>query len=146
MFNLLVKYLTVYLSSMLKFVAGPLTGIAAGLSYGETALFTMCGMMTVVLLFTFTGKPLRDFMKRTIWKNKRRFTRRNRQFVFIWRRWGLKGVCFLTPLILTPIGGAILANLFGGPKKQIITYMLISSTFWSCVISGVIFSVGDWVI
>ena len=145
MFNLLLKYLTVYLLSMVKFVAGPLTGIATGLSYGETALFTMCGMMTVVLLFTLIGKPLRGFMKRTIWKRKKRFTRRNRQFVIIWKRWGLKGVCFLTPLILTPIGGAVLANLFGGRKKQIIMYMLVSASFWSCIISGILFSLKDWV-
>ena len=143
---LLLKYMTVFLSSMVKFVAGPLTGLATGLSYVETALFTALGMMATVILFTLIGKPLRAFLKRTLWKNSKRFTKRNRQFIFIWRKWGVFGVSFLTPLILTPIGGALLANLFGGPKKQIIVYMLISAFFWGFAISGIIFSMKGLVV
>lgn len=143
---LLLKYLTVYLLSMVKFVAGPLTGIATGLSYIETAIFTILGMMTTVFIFTLLGKPLRNFLKRTIWKNKKRFTRRNRKFVYIWKRWGIQGVSFLTPLLLSPIGGALLANILGGPKKQIIFYMLLSAFFWGFVISGFFFYLQDLVI
>lgn len=153
MISLLLKYLSVYLLSMVKFVGGPLAGLASGLSYVETVLFTALGMMTTVLLFTFFGKPLRSFMKKTFWKNSKRFTKRNRQFVYIWRKWGMLGVSFLTPLIFSPIGGALLANLFGGPKKQIILYMLASSFFWGFIISGLIFStkhfnlfgIGEWI-
>ena len=143
---LLLKYLTVYLSSMIRFVAGPLTGLATGLSYLETAIFTALGMMTTVFILTLLGKPLRTFLKRTIWKNKKRFTRRNRQIVLIWKKWGIAGVSFLTPLILSPIGGALLANVLGGPKKQIIFYMLISAVFWGFAISGIFFSMRDLVI
>ena len=141
MLELLAKYLTVLLSSTIKFVGGPIAGLATGLSYVETALFTALGMMTTVLVFTLLGAPLRKFLQRTIWKNKKRFTRRNRRFVYIWKRWGLLGVSFLTPLILTPVGGALLANIFGGPKKQIIMYMMASAFFWGFVICGLFFSV-----
>lgn len=140
MLALLLKYLSVYLLSMVKFVAGPLAGLASGLSYLETVLFTALGMMSTVLLFTLLGKPLRNYIQKTFWKNKKRFTKRNRQFVFIWRKWGMFGVCFLTPVIFSPIGGALLANIFGGPKKQIILYMLFSAIFWGFVTSGIIFS------
>lgn len=146
MWELLVKYLTVLLSSTIKFVGGPIAGLATGLSYVETAFFTALGMMTTVLLFTLFGKPLRGLLKRTLWKNNKRFTRRNRRFVYIWRRWGLLGVSFLTPLILTPVGGALLANLFGGPKKQILVYMLVSAFFWGFAISGIFFSVKGMVV
>lgn len=142
----MVKYLTVLLSSTIKFVGGPIAGLATGLSYVETALFTALGMMTTVLLFTLVGKPLRGLLQRTLWKNNKRFTRRNRRFVYIWRRWGLLGVSFLTPLILTPVGGALLANLFGGPKKQILVYMLVSAFFWGFAISGIFFSVKGMVV
>jgi uncharacterized membrane protein len=141
MVELLAKYLTVLLSSTIKFVGGPIAGLAIGLSYVETALFTALGMMTTVLVFTLLGNSLRQFLQRTIWKNKKRFTRRNRRFVYIWKRWGLLGVSFLTPLILTPVGGALLANIFGGPKKQIIMYMMASAFFWGFAISGIFFSV-----
>lgn len=140
MVELLAKYLTVLLSSTIKFVGGPIAGLATGLSYVETALFTALGMMTTVLVFTLLGNSLRQFLQRTIWKNKKRFTRRNRRFVYIWKRWGLLGVSFLTPIILTPVGGALLANLFGGPKKQIILYMMVSAFFWGFAISGIFFS------
>ncbi len=146
MLELLAKYLTVLLSSTIKFVGGPIAGLATGLSYVETALFTALGMMTTVLIFTLLGTPLRKYLQRTIWKNKKRFTRRNRRFVYIWKRWGLLGVSFLTPLILTPVGGALLANLFGSPKKQIIVYMLASAFFWGFAISGILFSVRGLVV
>ena len=140
MLSLLLKYLTVYLSSMVRFIAGPLAGLAAGLSFAETAFFTACGMMTTVLLFTLVGKPLRELMRKTFWKNKKRFTRRNRQFVSLWQKWGVVGVSFLTPLLLSPIGGALLVNVFGGAKKKIIIYMLISAFFWGFAISGILFT------
>ncbi len=140
MYGLLLKYLSVYLLSMVKFVAGPLAGLASGLSYLETVLFTASGMMSTVLLFTFFGKPLRGFLLRTLWKDKKRFTKRNRRFVTIWKKWGMFGVCFLTPVIFSPIGGALLANLFGGPKKQIVLYMLFSAVFWGFITSGIVFS------
>lgn len=143
MLALLLKYLTVYLSSTVKFVAGPLAGLAAGLSIAETAVFTACGMMTTVLLFTLIGKPLRDLMKKTVWKNKKRFTRRNRQFVTLWKKWGVIGVSFLTPLLLSPVGGALLVNVFGGTKKKIIFYMLISAFFWGFAYSGIFFFFKD---
>lgn len=143
---LLLKYMTVFLSSMVRFIAGPLAGAATGLGYMETVLFTALGMMATVFLLTLLGKPLRSFLQRTIWKNKKRFTRRNRQFIFIWKRWGMLGVSFLTPLILSPIGGALLANLYGGPKKQIIVYMLISAIFWSFALSGIVFSMKELVV
>ena len=146
MLELLAKYLTVLLSSTIKFVGGPIAGLATGLSYVETALFTALGMMTTVLVFTLLGVPLRKFLQRTIWKNKKRFTRRNRRFVYIWKRWGLLGVSFLTPLILTPVGGALLANIFGGSKKQIIMYMMASAFFWGFVICGLFFSVKGLVV
>lgn len=142
---LLLKYLTVYLSSMVKFVAGPLTGLATGLGYVEASVLTALGMMTTVLVFTLLGKPLRNFLNRTIWKSRKRFTRRNRQFVYIWKKWGIPGVSFLTPLLLSPVGGALLANIFGGPKKQIIFYMLISAFFWGFTICGFFYFLRDFV-
>lgn len=146
MINLLLKYLTVYLSSTVKFVGGPIAGLATGLSWLETSLFTALGMMTTVLLFTLLGKPMRRLLQRTLWRKRKRFSRRNRQFVKIWKRWGIPGVSFLTPLLLSPIGGALLANAFGGAKKDIIVYMFISAVFWGFVISGFFYTVKDLIV
>ena len=133
------KYLTVYLSSMVKFVAGPLTGIATGLSFWESALFTMLGMMTTVLLLTLLGPGLRNWIHRVFCKNKKRFTPRSRRFVRVWKRWGVFGVSFLTPLVFTPIGGALLVNTFSGDRPKILLYMLISAVFWGLVLHGLLY-------
>ena len=45
------KYISVVLASMVKFVAGPITGMALGLQWYETALGTVVGMMLSVVIF-----------------------------------------------------------------------------------------------
>ena len=131
-----LKYLSVYFLSGLKFIFGPALGVVAyDLPLPLVIILTACGMMTTIYLFTFFGDYIHIlFMK--FRKGKRRiFTKRNRRFVRIWKKFGLKGVCFLTPLILTPPGGGFLINLLGGKKSVIIKWMWISALFWSTIIS-----------
>jgi len=133
----LLKYFTVYFLSGLKFVFGPAFGVANDLPIPAIIILTALGMMTTVYLFTFFGKELHAFFQR-FRKNKRVFSKRSRRFVKIWRRFGLKGVCLLTPLILTPPGGAFLVNLLGSKKKLILKWMWISALLWSTVITFVV--------
>ena len=114
-----LKYFTVYFLSGLKFVFGPAFGVANDLPITAIIILTALGMMTTVYLFTFFGNEIRRFFGR-FRKNTKVFTKKNRRFVNIWRKFGLKGVCILTPLILTPPGGALLVNLLGSNKKLIL--------------------------
>jgi hypothetical protein len=52
----------------------------------------------------------------------------------------------LTPVVLTPIGGTLLAVSSGSPKEKIIIYMLVSASFWSVVISLLIYFFGNEVL
>jgi len=132
----IIKYFTVFLLSMIKFVGGPLFGIKVGMSVLQTALFTCLGMMTSVILFTtFLGDGFHSWVMRLFNRNPRLFTKKNRKKVRMWRAYGLRGVAFLTPLILSPIGGTMLANSFGESKKKIILYMLISAVCWAFTMS-----------
>ncbi len=132
----IIIYLIVYGSSMVKFIFGPTIGTASGVPWVWTAILTACGMMTSVFLFSYFGHQIRALYLRAFGLNKRKvFTRKNRQFVRVWRKYGIQGVSFLTPLILTPILGTILANAFGGRKKDIFQYMAISAFFWAFVIT-----------
>jgi uncharacterized membrane protein len=137
MFSQIGKYLAVYLISMIKFIGGPLSGVAAGLTWIETFIFTVLGMMTTVLLLSLLGKNARKTLFSKFSKNKKKklFTPKNRRLVRIWRKYGLKGVAFLTPVFFSPIVGTIMAISFGEPAKRIFFYMLGSAVFW-----GVIFS------
>ncbi|WP_245558435.1 hypothetical protein [Fulvivirga imtechensis] len=131
---------------MLKFIAGPTLGYAGGFSLPGTIAITTTGMMSSVLLFTFLGKLLRERVLVRFFRNRKRFTKRNRRFVAIWRRYGLLGVAFLTPVILTPIGGTIVLTSFGSSKREIVISMLLSAVFWSTVISTIIYTLGPKVL
>ncbi|GAA4468280.1 hypothetical protein GCM10023189_53310 [Nibrella saemangeumensis] len=127
------KYITVILASALKFIGGPLTGIAMGLSWIQTAVCTVAGMMLAVVAVAFAGEMLRQLSQRISKKPPRRFNRRTRMAVKIWKRSGMLGIALLTPLILTPIGGTVLAVSYRVHRGQIFLYMLISAVFWSVV-------------
>jgi len=129
-----LEYFSVYALSGLKFIFGPTLGLAYDLPLIATILLTAFGMMSTVYLFTFFGEPIRALVMKFRRRDKV-FTKRSRQFVKIWKKYGLKGVCVLTPLVLTPPGGAILVNILERNKKAILKWMWISALFWSAVIT-----------
>lgn len=140
------KILLVYFSSMVKFIFGPAWGYGLGLNLLTTVLATVAGMMTVVFAFTFFGGWLRSRIIDRFFRNRKKFSVRNRRFVTIWKKYGVAGVAALTPLLLTPIGGAILAVSFGSPKDKLIVYMFISASFWAVVFTTAIYLFGNAVI
>ena len=127
---------------MLKFILGPTLGFAARLHFITTALVTVAGMMSAVLAFTYFGEWLRKKALSNFFRNKKRFTPNTRKFVSIWKKYGLTGIAFLTPLVLTPIGGTLLAVSSGSPKEKIIFYMFISAAAWSLIFTGIIYFIG----
>ena len=130
------KYITVFLLSMVKFIGGPISGAAAGLTWLETFIFTVAGMMTSVLIFSLLGTTAKQKLFKRWQQKKKLFTPRNRRMVRTWRKYGLKGVAFLTPVFFSPIIGTVMAAAFGESKRRIFLYMLGSALFW-----GIIFSV-----
>jgi len=146
MWEEILKAIPVCLSSMIKFIFGPIGGYAAGLNLVTTVVATVMGMMTVVLGFTYFGNWLKRTLFERFFKDRKRFTVGNRRFVNIWRRYGMTGVAALTPIILTPIGGTLLALSSGSPKEKIILYMFVSAVVWSVVLSSVVYFFGNEII
>ncbi|MEX2233582.1 MAG: hypothetical protein WD824_15570 [Cyclobacteriaceae bacterium] len=130
---------------MLKFIFGPLGGYGVGLHPITTILTTVAGMMTVVFMFTFFGDWIRTkvFVR---FRTKKTNLTRAAKLEKIWKRYGLVGVALLTPVILTPIGGTLLAVSSGSPKEKIIFYMFVSASFWSVVISMAVYFFGNEVL
>ncbi|RAU81580.1 hypothetical protein DP923_15205 [Pontibacter arcticus] len=125
---------------MVKFFAGPVTGISLGLSYFETVLLTAAGMMTSVVVFSFIGRAASRWLsKRRVAKRQPMFSKKNRNIVKVWKRFGVSGIAFLTPLLLTPIFGTIVAALFGASRKRIILHMLWSAVMWSFAMTFLVF-------
>jgi uncharacterized membrane protein len=120
---------------MLKFIGGPTIGITFGLTFLETVFFTILGMMTTVISLSMLGDRFRNWVDRIFRRNRKLFTKRNRRFVTFWKKYGLFGVSFLTPIIFSPVVGTLLVNAFGGSKKKIIGYMFLSAIFWSLTLT-----------
>ena len=142
----ILKIISVYFSSMLKFILGPIGGYAAGLNLITTILTTIAGMMTMVFLFTYFGNWLQKNVLAKLFRKRNKFSVKNKKFVTIWKKYGLVGVAVLTPVILTPIGGTVLAVSSGSPKEKIMLYMFISAVAWSIILSSTIYFFGKQVL
>lgn len=139
----ILKIISIILLTMLKFIFGPTLGYAGGFSYFSTVAMTIVGMMTSVVLFTFLGNFIRHKWLDKYFSKQKKFTRRKRTFVKIWKKYGVKGVAFLTPLLLTPIGGTLLLATFDTPKRLVLTYMFISAVGWALILTGIMYFAGE---
>ncbi len=134
MLDTILKYVSVYLASMVKFVFGPLAGIAHQLTFWETAVFTIFGMMTTVMIIMLLGGTTREWLVKKLGLEAR-FNNRSERLKNLWQKCGIPGIAFITPLLLTPIGGSILAVMFGGSRRKIVKYMFVSAVVWGFTIS-----------
>lgn len=139
MWQELAKAIPVLLSSALKFILGPTTGYALKLHPATTCLATIAGMMLSVVAFTFFGDWIRKHLSKRFQKPKTGTS--NQKFTGL-KKYGLGGVAFLTPLLLTPIGGTIIALSMGKPKEKILLFMLVSAIVWAVAFTFGIYAFG----
>ena len=142
MLEKILTYLGIYLLACLKSIFPPLLGPAAGMSPLEIILITMAGLMTIVVLFSFLGEKIKKNILPIFIKKKGNFSPQSRRMVRIWTKYGIIGTCFLTPIVLSPIGGSLLVSTVGAPRKQVFFYMFVFGLFWSILWT---FSL-DWLI
>ncbi|MBO9637978.1 triphosphoribosyl-dephospho-CoA synthase [Siphonobacter aquaeclarae] len=135
------KYLGVILPSMLKFLLGPLAGVALKLTWWETMLCTIAGMMLTVLVFIYLGKAIRMGWQRYRKSPPKRFSKNSRRAVRVYRRFGMPGIACLTPLIFTPIGGTLLATSFNVAPVRIIFWMGVFAFFWGLILTLAIYHI-----
>lgn len=131
MIEYLLTFFGIYLMTLFKFIAGPLLGSLAGYSLFEIMLVTVSGMMSSVVLFTFLGEWIKKLWDQRFNRRRTIFTKKNRRIVKVWQKSGAVGVAFLTPLLLTPIGGTLVMTSFGVNRRIILSYMFVSSLWWS---------------
>lgn len=139
--NALEKYMGVIVPSMLKFLLGPLAGIALKLSWWETMFCTIAGMMVSVVVFTFLGKAIRDGLQKYRKHPPKRFSKNSRRAVRVYRKFGIAGIACLTPLIFTPIGGTLIATSFKIAPTKILTWMIVFALFWGLILTLAIYHI-----
>jgi uncharacterized membrane protein YfcA len=156
----LIKIIFIILISSVKFVVAPpfaaFYNPDVSLTYFQAVITCIAGGMLGVFVFTYFSpyvfkmlhavqisfinlfkkrNPDGSFSSHVIAKRKL-FTPHNRRIVHIWKKYGLIGITFLSPLIISIPIGAIVAAKLVHDKKKIFLYMFIAITFWSLVMNS----------
>jgi hypothetical protein len=69
-------------------------------------------------------------------KKKNTFSKRNRMLVKVMKSYGLIGISFLSPIILSLPVGTFIALRYYKDKKQVFIYLWLGVLFWSIIFSG----------
>jgi hypothetical protein len=144
MFAEVLKYIIVFLISMFKFIGGPAFGAAYDLNVPVTALMTVLGMMTTVIIISFFGIRLRFWIQRKFARQRKVFTKQNRRIVKVWRGYGEFGVAFFTPIFFSPVLGTLIVTTLGAKRPRVILYMFVSAVFWALLIALLSDFLLDW--
>jgi hypothetical protein len=136
------KYFTVIVATTIKFFNGPIAGLLLNLTWWETAVCSIIGMMSAVIIVSFLGEQVQRLIAKYRTKKVVLFSKRSRFAVKIWLKLGVWGIAFFTPLLFTPIGGTLMALSFKVPIPKIIFSMMVFAVFWGIVLSFGIFHLG----
>ncbi|MCR8629908.1 MULTISPECIES: small multi-drug export protein [Paenibacillus] len=98
-----------------------------------TAIWSAVGSIAAAAIIIFFGKSIRSWLVRRFQqKNERKETTMSR----IWRKYGIIGLGFLSPLITgAPLGAAIGVS-FGAKPGKLMLWMTIGIAFWSAVLTA----------
>lgn len=145
---------TLFLISGIKFLFAPFTASELfGYSFWKSFAITTSGGATGILVFTYVGDLIvrwwnhlvavlkAFFLRRKVEVIERKphdkFTRTNKLIVRVKRRFGLAGLAFLTPCILSIPIGTFVINRFFKKKWRILLFLFVALLFWSFVLNGI---------
>jgi hypothetical protein len=136
-----MKELTVIFFCSWKFAATfPIAVYVMRMSFAETLLYcNIGGIIGTLVSVYFSGVLIKMWDK--YWperfklpkKTRKIFTKRNRMFVKIKRRFGLFGIVVLSPVILSIPLGSFLTVKYYGIRRANILWLIAGQVFWSVV-------------
>lgn len=132
------------LFSSVKFLFAPSTVYVVGFSFFETLIITISGGVFGVLLFFYSGTFVINwwnqlFPPKNVRKN---FSKKNRTIIRVKNSYGLFGLAFISPcLISIPIGCLIAAKYFRYDKRTVPVF-IGAVVFWAIVLTSLTASIG----
>jgi hypothetical protein len=134
----LIKLVSVLLWSAFKYLVGFFIAIGSPPHFGffETVITNVGGGMLGVIAYLYVWEYWVALWKK--WKKPDtiegvRMTKRKRWIVKFIARYEIYGIIILTPLILTPPLGTVLAAMVEPNKWKIKIYMLIAFLSWTII-------------
>lgn len=139
--------ITILFSAVKFAMTFPVAILQFQFSFIETILWTNVGGMVGIYFFAYLSGKLINWWQRTFrpssskattngQKEKRIFTRRNRRIVRIKHKYGLIGIAFSTPFLLSiPVGVFLVVRYYRHARSRFL-YLIISNLFWSVIYTG----------
>lgn len=142
-----LKIVEVSLIASVKFLLAPFEAERYNMSFWQSFLYTTGGGTMGIFVFYYAGsfisrwwtknvariksfftrRPITDFTG----ENKKIMTRTNKLIVRVKNKFGLAGIAFVTPcLISIPIGTLVAVTIYR-KRKPVILYLMISLILWS---------------
>jgi hypothetical protein len=148
-----LEILEVGLISSVKFLFAPFEAERYHFSFWESFVVTTIGGLIGVFAFYYAGTKITTWWKHFValiksvftrkpvdvieHKPKKVFTRRRRFVIRIKMKFGLFGIAFITPcLISIPIGTMIAGNFYR-KKKGVLLYFIGAVLLWSLILNGI---------
>jgi hypothetical protein len=136
--ELFLKIVTVIFWSAVKYIVGISFAIGFGFNQFEILALTVGGGMLGVVVYLYSWDfILRIYHRFFPKKNKPiKFSSFKRKLVKFIRKYEVWGIALLTPVILTPPIGTILASTIEHNKWRIKLIMFASFCFWTLLVLG----------
>jgi len=133
----ILKILSVFLTCSFAFKIGfPSTFFILKHNFVEVMLVSCGGGIAGNIFFTHLSAVILKWIEtfkanRGLTQKKKTFTTFNRRVMTVKRKFGLAGIAFITPILLSTPVGAFLAERFFKDKKKIIVYLSVATVFWA---------------
>lgn len=136
-----LRVVSIFFLSATKLMWAPGTAVASGFSFWETVVISSAGGMTGIVFFYYFGHIV--FVAIDGWRARKRkkvvakrvFTRKSRMVVNVKSKFGLIGLTFLTPCIISIPIGCVIAAKFYYKNRLTLPLLLIFTIFWSFILS-----------
>jgi hypothetical protein len=134
----ILKILPVFISCAFFGKVGMLGAVALfNFNFWKAMAVSISGGVTGSIVFTYMSDVLIKWTKRIklkyfkTHKHPKIFTRKNRIIIKVKKRFGLYGVAFLAPILISIPVGAFLGDRFFRNKKKVILALSVAVVFWS---------------
>jgi hypothetical protein len=132
----MAKALSILLLSSTKYLVGIVLA-ASSMEEGSVVLnylFNIIGGILGIIFFIYFGSFLKKILMRFNWFRKvRKFSWKNRTIVKVRRAFGVPGIAFITPVVLSIPLGIFVALTITSNKRKILLWTTAACIFWSSV-------------
>ncbi|PCJ24911.1 MAG: hypothetical protein COA97_08815 [Flavobacteriales bacterium] len=102
-------------------------------SYIEIVMTLILGGFSGVSFFYYFSNWANNLINR-LFQKKKVFSKTTRRFIKFKNKYGLIGISFISPIIISLPVGSFLASRFFSKKKYTLFIMLVGVVFWSLIL------------